>query len=100
MIETAIHPTVKTMCEPDKNLWFIAQTSGSLAEIFERHQRAVNAYERETGCEALQATPDRLYEFAQYGHRLVGWESKQKPRQLGPPAPLPKYAETQYASAG
>ncbi len=99
MIESAIHPTVATMCHPDENLWFIAQESGTLYELFDRHRRAVDTYERETGFDAIAITPDRLYGVAQYGHRLVWWKKNQTPRHLGPPQPLPKVAEPHYASA-
>lgn len=99
LIESGIHPTVETRCKPDEQLWFITQQSGTLAGVFQRHMQVIDDYERETEVAAIKLGPERLYEVAQYGHRLVWWSHNQSPRHLGSPEPLRPNAGQHYASA-
>lgn len=99
LIESGLNAVVETCCHPDQNLWFIVLHQGTVFELFDTHRRAIDAYTRETGSEALAITPERNFEFVQYAHRLLWWEKYHKPSHLGPPEPPRKVRELLPASA-
>jgi hypothetical protein len=66
-------------------LWFFKCGPVSVAQLYERHREAIDAYEQSHQVSALEVTPSRLAEFSQYGHRLVWSEKGLLPKHLSEP---------------
>jgi hypothetical protein len=85
LIESAIMDSTGQKVSDASRLWFFKHEPVSIAELYERHRQAIDAYEASHQASALMVTPSRLAEFAQYGHRLVWWELGKLPKELGEP---------------
>lgn len=99
VIESVIHPTVPTRCKDNENLWGIVQRGGTVFDLHNTHQRAINAYQEATGTPTLDVTPNRLFEFSQYATRLMWWDWLGKTRDLGPPEPPQRVANKAKTAA-
>jgi hypothetical protein len=85
LLETAITDGPGQKLSDDSKLWFFKYGPLSIAELYERHRQAIDAYEASHQVSALAVAPSHLAELAQYGHRLVWWERGKLPKHLGQP---------------
>jgi hypothetical protein len=85
MIETALFDQNLTKFGEHLKLWMQCVRGASIAELYAQHQRQVDLYESTYGAKALTVTPDRLYDFAQYGHKLLWWQRNELPARYGVP---------------
>ena len=85
LLETARLPAHHSQSAEDSRLWFHGAPEASIAELYALHQRKIDIYESTYSAKALTVTPDRLLDFAQYGHRLVWWERNELPERYGSP---------------
>lgn len=85
LLETARFDKQSTKFGDDEMIWGQCDPDASIAELYGMHQRSVDLYESTYGAKALTVTPDRLFDFAQYGHRLVWWKRKELPARYGMP---------------
>ncbi len=95
LLETGRYPAHHSQSAEGSQLWFHCFPDATIAELYAIHQRKIDIYESTYSAKALTVTPDRLLDFAQYGHRLVWWERNALPARYGipqPPAvrPLPR----------
>jgi hypothetical protein len=85
LLETARFDKQSTKFGDDEMIWGQCDPDASIAELYGMHQRSVDLYESTYGATALTVTPDRLFDFAQYGHRLVWWKRHALPASYGKP---------------
>lgn len=100
MIETALFNQNLTKFGDHLKLWMQCVRGASIAELYAQHQRQVDLYESTYGAKALTVTPDRLYDFAQYGHKLLWWQRNELPAKYGmPQLPVGDTSERRPAEA-
>jgi len=85
LLETAITVDQGQKLSNGSKLWFFMYPAVSVAQLYERHVQAIDAYEASRHVSAITLAPSRLAELAQYGHRLVWWEQGKLPKRLGEP---------------
>ncbi len=85
-------------CREDRMLWAQDMPGLSVEQLLALHVRIIDLYESTYGAKAIDVTPDRLLDFAQYGHRLLWFQQGDLPARYGtpkPPGPL-----SQWSSSG
>jgi hypothetical protein len=75
-LETACLEGAQSKFDSDSRLWMQVADRMSIDALFEQHRRMVDTYEANMQVRALIPTASNLGEFAQYGHRLVWWETR------------------------
>jgi hypothetical protein len=73
-------------------LFFQALPGADIATLYQRHLTAVEEYAESLRVPAIRVTAERLFEFTQYGHRLVWWSIFREPRKAGRPVPPSRMA--------
>jgi hypothetical protein len=90
LIETVIMSPPGQKVSENSKLWFFKCSPCPIAELYQRHLEAIDAYQESHQATALKITPEILAELAQYGHRLV-WLEK---GILPPHIPEPRLPDT------
>lgn len=75
-LETACLEGAESKFDPETRLWMQVADNLGIAALYEQHRRMVDTYETNMQVRALVPTASNLGEFAQYGHRLVWWETR------------------------
>jgi len=86
LLESVISAQPGQKLSNDSKLWFFKCGPIRIADLYQRHCEAIGAYEASHHVSAIKVTPERLAEFAQYGHRLVWWEKGKLPPYLSEPS--------------
>ena len=88
LLESGNDTTVGKASPPRKDrLFFQALPGADIATLYQRHLTAVEEYTESLRVAAIRVTAERLFEFTQYGHRLVWWSIFREPRKEGRPVP-------------
>ena len=74
-------------CREDRMLWAQDMPGLSVEQLYALHVRIIDLYESTYGAKALSVTPDKMLDFAQYGHRLLWFQKGDLPACFGTPQP-------------